>query len=44
MDFFYSNNINDDIITLDSVESRHCVKVMRQKIGDVVNVIDGRGN
>ena len=44
MDFFYSNNINDDIITFDSVESRHCIKVMRRKMGDMVNVVDGKGN
>ena len=44
MEFFFSNNIQNQIITLDSVESRHCNKVMRHKIGDKISVVDGLGN
>ncbi len=44
MEFFYSNNINDDIIELDSIESRHCIKVLRKKEGDIIHIVDGRGN
>ena len=44
MEFFFSNNIDNDVITLDVFESRHCVKVMRHKIGDTINVVDGLGN
>ena len=44
MEFFFSNIIDNDIITLDVFESRHCVKVMRHKIGDTINVVDGLGN
>ena len=44
MEFFFSNNIDADIITLDNLESRHCVKVMRYKIGDSINIVDGLGN
>ena len=31
-------------IILSEVESRHCIKVLRHKIGDRVQVLDGRGN
>ena len=44
MDFFYSNNINKNVITLNHIESRHCIKVLRKIIGDKINVVDGRGN
>jgi len=44
MEFFFSNIIDNDIITLDNVESRHCIKVMRHKMGDTINVVDGLGN
>jgi 16S rRNA (uracil1498-N3)-methyltransferase len=31
-------------IILSEVESRHCIKVLRNKISDKVNVLDGRGS
>lgn len=31
-------------IILSEIESRHCIKVLRHKIGDRVQVLDGRGN
>ena len=31
-------------IILSEIESRHCIKVLRHKIGDRVKVLDGRGN
>lgn len=43
MDFFYSNIIKNNIIVLDLIESNHCLKVLRKSIGDVVNVVDGKG-
>ena len=43
MDFFYSNIIKNNIIVLDSVESNHCLKVLRKSIGDIINVVDGKG-
>ena len=44
MELFYSNNINKDgLIILDSIESKHCIKVLRKSIGDQVNVVDGIG-
>ena len=44
MELFFSNNIKGDLIFLDSVESRHCIKVLRKIIGDEVNVVDGLGS
>tara|TARA_A100001011_G_scaffold396576_2_gene494788 strand:- start:136 stop:828 length:693 start_codon:yes stop_codon:yes gene_type:complete len=44
MQFYYSNNITDNIITLDSIESKHCLKVMRYDEGKEINVVDGLGN
>lgn len=44
MEIFYSDNINGSLVLLDQEESTHCVKVLRHKVGDTVNVIDGRGN
>ena len=43
MEFFFSKNIGKDLITLESTEFRHCIKVMRNNIGDLINVIDGEG-
>ena len=43
MELFYSNNIKDDIIILDNIESRHCIKVLRKTKGDIINVVDGKG-
>ena len=31
-------------IILSEIESRHCIKVLRHKIGDRVQVLDARGN
>ena len=44
MEFFFSENINNSTIILDSMEFRHCIKVMRNNVGDRVSVIDGKGN
>ena len=44
MELFFSNNIKNDIIFLDNVESRHCIKVLRKTIGDEVNIVDGFGS
>ena len=43
MELFYSNTINKDVITLDYIESNHCLKVLRKSIGDSVNIVDGKG-
>ena len=43
MDSYYHPNIQGDQIQLGPEESMHCVKVMRRKPGDRVNVVDGKG-
>lgn len=44
MELFYSNVINGGLCTLDEQETRHCANVLRHKVGDTINVIDGIGN
>jgi len=34
----------DDSILLSPEESKHCVKVLRKKAGDIIHIIDGKGN
>ena len=42
---FYGLKLEDsEQIFLSEVESRHCIKVLRYKAGDEVQVLDGRGN
>lgn len=43
MELFYSQEISGNFCSLDEQESRHCVKVLRHKCGDIINVIDGEG-
>ena len=40
---FYSSNIKKEKIYLSDQEFIHCIKVLRKKVGDVIDVIDGRG-
>lgn len=44
MQLFYSNIRHSGIFTFDEIESRHIVKVLRQKTGDTINVTDGSGS
>ena len=43
MNFFYSQDIGPKSILLNSIETNHCIKVLRHKIDDIVNVVDGLG-
>lgn len=43
MNLFYQPAIPEGIFYLDADESRHCVKVLRRKAGDVIHLTDGRG-
>jgi 16S rRNA (uracil1498-N3)-methyltransferase len=43
MFLFYQPGIPDGLQFLDSDESRHCVKVLRKRTGDVIVVTDGKG-
>ncbi len=42
MELFFAQ-VNGNIATLSPEESRHCIKVLRHKRGDKINLIDGRG-
>ena len=42
--FFGIKSADSDQIFLSKGESHHCVKVLRYKIGDEVQVLDGKGN
>lgn len=42
MQLFYIPNIKSDILPKD--EFIHCIKVLRHKVKDVINVTDGKGN
>jgi 16S rRNA (uracil1498-N3)-methyltransferase len=43
MHVFYTPDITADEYILNEEESRHCMKVLRLVIGDLVHLIDGRG-
>src|SRR5688572_27564897 len=43
MNLFYQPRIAEGILFLDAEESRHCVRVLRKKAGDVITITDGRG-
>lgn len=44
MQLFFSDTIEGDTIFLNEEESKHCGKVLRKKNGDMIEVIDGKGN
>lgn len=44
MQIFYASVVRDSLIFLDEMEARHCLKVLRKKPGDQLEVVDGRGN
>ena len=43
MELFFSDKILDGLVVLDPEESAHCVRVLRHRAGDSVDVIDGAG-
>lgn len=43
MELFFSENIAGGTIRLNAEESAHCVRVLRHRGGDIVNIIDGHG-
>lgn len=42
MQLFYHASISTQV-KLDEIESHHCIKVLRHKIGDQIHLIDGKG-
>jgi len=45
MQLFYNNNLNIESknIIFDKIETRHIIKVLRKKQGDILNITNGRG-
>lgn len=43
MEIFFAKNIDGHMALLDAEESAHCVRVLRHKAGDEINVVDGLG-
>lgn len=43
MHVFYTPDINSSVYTLNEEESKHCSKVLRLNVGDLIHLIDGRG-
>ena len=43
MELFFASKIDSGAVRLSSEESLHCVKVLRHRVGDAVEVIDGAG-
>ena len=43
MELFYSQDIDAGVCRLDGEESGHCARVLRHRVGDEINVIDGLG-
>ena len=44
MNMFFSTLINDNTVTLIDQEAQHCSRVLRKKIGELINVMDGNGH
>ena len=44
MQLFYCPEVLEGNLHLSNEESKHCVKVLRKKEGDLINLIDGQGN
>lgn len=44
MHWFYSDQIEGQLIYLNDEEARHCGKVLRRQMGDTIQVFDGKGN
>ena len=44
MQLFYQPGLSEGNKYLDSDESRHCIKVLRKKSGDRIDLTDGKGS
>lgn len=40
---FYQPDLRNDVFYLNEDESRHCVKVLRKRTGDMITITDGQG-
>ena len=43
MELFFANEVSGSFCRLDAEESGHCVRVLRHRAGDEIDVIDGEG-
>lgn len=43
MILFYAKEIQNGLAVLEEDEAIHCTRVLRKRIGDVVNIVDGKG-
>ncbi len=43
MQLFYQPGVPQGVNHLDPEESKHCIKVLRKKLNDPINIIDGQG-
>ena len=43
MELFFSEDIKGNTAKLSAEEGRHCTKVMRHRVGDIVHFVDGNG-
>ena len=43
MNLFYTNIIEKNVAILPEIEARHCVQVLRKRVGDSIQFIDGKG-
>ena len=43
MELFYAYEVGGGIALMDAEESNHCVKVLRHRVGEEIDVIDGEG-
>ena len=44
MQFFYTPDISENTYIFSKEESKHCIKVLRKKVGDDIHLVDGKGN
>ncbi|MFC1731048.1 16S rRNA (uracil(1498)-N(3))-methyltransferase [candidate division KSB1 bacterium] len=44
MQFFYVEDISENLLVLSEEESHHCIKVLRRQTGDMIKLTDGKGN
>jgi len=44
VNLFYQPQLINGVFYLDAEESRHCIKVLRKKAGDSINITDGNGS
>tara|TARA_B100000575_G_scaffold294535_1_gene311230 strand:- start:926 stop:1615 length:690 start_codon:yes stop_codon:yes gene_type:complete len=44
MNLFYTNfNLNDQLISINEIDSRHITKSLRKNVGDLINITNGKG-